>query len=279
MKKLLSVALILVLVLSLCACAANNAEPVKNIAGEDGELVVLKVGATPAPHAEILKDVVKPMLLKNGIDLQVEIFTDYVLPNTALDEGDLDANFFQHLPYLQDFNAKNGTKLVSIANVHFEPLGIYAGKSSDIAAIAEGAQIAVPNDTTNEARALQLLAANGVITLKEGVGLEATVIDIAENPKNVEIVELEAAQVPRALADVDFAIANGNYALEAGITDKLLTTESKDAEGAKTYANILAVREGDENREELKLLVEALTSEEVRTYIEQKYGSNVIPVF
>ena len=194
-------------------------------------------------------------------------------------DGELDANFFQHQPYLTDFNEKNGTKLVSAAAIHFEPLGIYGGKTADLADLPEGAQIAVPNDTTNEARALWLLQAQGIIEVDEQAGLEATKQDITSNPKNVEIVEMEAAQLPRALADVDFAVINGNYAVAAEIADQVLVTEDKDSEAAKQYANIVAVREGDENREDIKALVEALQSDEVKAYIEETFGSTVISVF
>jgi len=263
-KRILSIAIAALLALSFTACADSGK--------------TLKIGATPAPHAEIL-EVVKPILAEKGIEMEITIFTDYVLPNNALDSSEIDANFFQHKPYLDDFNVNNGTKLVSAAAVHFEPLGIYAGKSSDLSAIAEGAQIAVPNDLTNEARALNLLAAQGLITLAEGAGLAATVKDIAENPYNIEIVELAAEQLTHSLQDVDFAVINGNYAVDADILDNLLVTESKDSEAATTYANIIAVREGDEDREEIKALIEALHSETVRTFIEETYGIAVVPVF
>ncbi len=271
MKKL--TALILSLLLALCFTACQSAPAG---AAQGGTLVV---GASPAPHAQILNDVVKDLLAEQGITLEVKEFTDYVLPNTALDEGELDANYFQHTPYLNDFNAQNGTDLVPVVAVHFEPLAIYAGKCSDIAAIPDGAQIAVPNDTTNEARALQLLESVGILTLKEGAGLEATALDIEENPHNVEIVEIEAAQVPRTLPDVEFAVCNGNYALDAGILDKQLVTESPESDGAQTYANVLVVRSGDEDREDIQALVKALTSDEVRDYIETTFHSSVVPVF
>lgn len=263
--KVLSIALALLLALSLSACSGGS---------EEKKLVV---GASPAPHAEIL-EFVKPILAEQGITLEIEEFTDYVLPNQALDAGDLDANYFQHYPYLANFNENNGTDLVSAGSIHFEPLGIYAGKSSDLTAIPDGATISVPNDATNEARALQLLAAQGLITLPEGAGLNVTARDVVDNPHNIEFLEIAAEQVPRTLADVDFAVANGNYALEAGITDKLLVTEEKDSEGAQTYANIVAVRAGDEERPEIKALVEALKSEETRAFIEETYGASVIAV-
>ena len=236
------------------------------------------MGASPSPHAQIL-EAVSEQLAQKGYQLEIKEFTDYIMPNTALEDGELDANFFQHQPYLTDFNEKNGTKLVSAAAIHFEPLGIYGGKTADLADLPEGAQIAVPNDTTNEARALWLLQAQGIIEVDEQAGLEATKQDITSNPKNVEIVEMEAAQLPRALADVDFAVINGNYAVAAEIADQVLVTEDKDSEAAKQYANIVAVREGDENREDIKALVEALQSDEVKAYIEETFGSTVIPVF
>ncbi len=265
-KKIAALVLALALVLSLTACTGGNKEK------------KLVVGASPAPHAEIL-EFVKPILQEKGIVLEIKEFTDYVLPNQALEAGDLDANYFQHYPYLANFNENNKANLVSAAAIHFEPLGIYAGKSADLNAIPDGATVAVPNDATNEARALQLLAAQGIITLPEGAGLNVTARDVVENPHNLEFLEIAAEQVPRTLVDVDFAVANGNYALEAGITDKLLVTEEKNSEGAQTYANIIAVRAGDENREEIKTLVEVLQSEEVRAFITEKYGANVIPVF
>ena len=258
------------LAVGLTGCGAQKQGPVK-----EGSIVV---GASPSPHAQIL-EAVSEQLAQKGYQLEIKEFTDYIMPNTALEDGELDANFFQHQPYLTDFNEKNGTKLVSAAAIHFEPLGIYGGKTADLADLPEGAQIAVPNDTTNEARALWLLQAQGIIEVDEQAGLEATKQDITSNPKNVEIVEMEAAQLPRALADVDFAVINGNYAVAAEIADQVLVTEDKDSEAAKQYANIVAVREGDENREDIKALVEALQSDEVKAYIEETFGSTVIPVF
>lgn len=266
----LACSIALSLAVSLTGCGAQKQGPVK-----EGSIVV---GASPSPHAQIL-EVVSEQLAQKGYQLEIKEFTDYIMPNTALEDGELDANFFQHQPYLTDFNEKNGTKLVSAAAIHFEPLGIYGGKTADLADLPEGAQIAVPNDTTNEARALWLLQAQGIIEVDEQAGLEATKQDITSNPKNVEIVEMEAAQLPRALADVDFAVINGNYAVAAEIADQVLVTEDKDSEAAKQYANIVAVREGDENREDIKALVEALQSDEVKAYIEETFGSTVIPVF
>lgn len=266
----LACSIALSLAVGLTGCGAQKQGPVK-----EGSIVV---GASPSPHAQIL-EAVSEQLEQKGYQLEIKEFTDYIMPNTALEDGELDANFFQHQPYLTDFNEKNGTKLVSAAAIHFEPLGIYGGKTADLADLPEGAQIAVPNDTTNEARALWLLQAQGIIEVDEQAGLEATKQDITSNPKNVEIVEMEAAQLPRALADVDFAVINGNYAVAAEIADQVLVTEDKDSEAAKQYANIVAVREGDENREDIKALVEALQSDEVKAYIEETFGSTVIPVF
>lgn len=266
----LACSIALSLAVGLSGCSAQKQGPVK-----EGSIVV---GASPSPHAQIL-EAVSEQLAQKGYQLEIKEFTDYIMPNTALEDGELDANFFQHQPYLTDFNEKNGTKLVSAAAIHFEPLGIYGGKTADLADLPEGAQIAVPNDTTNEARALWLLQAQGIIEVDEQAGLEATKQDIISNPKNVEIVEMEAAQLPRALADVDFAVINGNYAVAAEIADQVLVTEDKDSEAAKQYANIVAVREGDENREDIKALVEALQSDEVKAYIEETFGSTVIPVF
>lgn len=264
-KKITALVLSLLLVLLISACAPKPQEK------------TLVVGASPSPHAQIL-ELVKPILAEQGIALEIKEFTDYVLPNQALESGELDANYFQHFPYLQYFNENYDTTLVSAGSIHFEPLGLYAGKSSDITAVPDGATISVPNDVSNEARALQLLAQLGVITLTEGVGLDATIHDIVENPHNIDIVEIEAAQVPRTLADVDFAIANGNYALEAQITDKLLVSEDKDADGAQTYANVVAIKAGDEDREDIKALVEALKSQQVRDFIAETYGETVVPV-
>jgi D-methionine transport system substrate-binding protein len=288
LKKLLAVLTAVVLALALVGCgtapatapsaAPTTAPTTAPDATADPDAITLTVGASPTPHAQIL-EAIRPLLAEQGINLVIEEFTDYILPNQALDSGDLGANFFQHQPYLDDFNANNGTELASVVATHFEPLGIYAGRSADLAAIPTGAKIAVPSDTTNEARALQLLAAQGILTLKPDDGLAATVLDIVENPYNVEIIELEAAQVPRSLADVDFAVANGNNALAAGITDKLIASESADSEAAQLYANVLVVRVGDENRPEIKALVDALTSDTARAFIEETFGANVVPVF
>ena len=244
---------------------------------ESKELEPLIVGACVTPHAEILNEL-KDDLAEKGYDLQVVEYNDYVLPNTALEDGDLDANYFQHQPYLDDFNAENGTHIVGVANVHFEPLGIYAGKTASLDELKDGAVVAVPNDTTNEARALLLLEQEGLIKLKADAGLQATVLDIEENPLNLEIKELEAAQVARAINDVDVACINGNYAIEAGL-DAAIALESADSKAAETYANIIAVREGDENTDKTKALVDAVLSDKVRDFINDNYAGAVVPVF
>ena len=237
----------------------------------------IRVGASPTPHAEILKvanDVLKPQ----GYELQIIEYSDYVQPNMALEGKELDANFFQHKPYLDDFNKEKGTKLVSIGTVHYEPFGIYAGKTKSLGALKDGAMVAVPNDTTNEARALLLLQSNGLIKLKDGAGLTATRRDIAENPKKLKIEEIESAQLVRALPDVDLAIINGNYAILGGLkVADALSAEKADSIAATTYANILAVRAGDENRPELKALIDALKSDQVKEFMTKKYEGAVVP--
>jgi D-methionine transport system substrate-binding protein len=239
----------------------------------------IKVGASPTPHAEILAEA-KAILEKEGYTLEIIEYNDYVLPNTALDSGELDANYFQHQPYLDDFNKENGTDIVSAGSIHFEPFGIYAGKTTAIADLAEGATVAVPNDATNEARALLLLEAQGLIKLKEDAGLSATKLDIVENPLNLNIEEIEAAQIARALPDVDIAAINGNYAIQGGLSvSDALATESTDSLAATTYANIIAVNAGNENSEKVQALVKALQSEEIRTFIEEKYSGAVVPTF
>lgn len=284
-KKLLALSMALALTLTAAACGGKTepassseaAAPASSQAAS-GETLTLKVGASPAPHAEIL-EFIKPALEKEGIQLEIVEFTDYVLPNKALDSGDIDANYFQHLPYLENFNQENGTDLVSAAAIHFEPLGIYPGKSASVDALTDGASIAVPNDPTNEARALLLLQKLGVIKLKDGANLESTPLDIVDNPKNIKFEEMEAAQLPNVLPDVDLAVINGNYAVSAGIADKVLTTEDKESEAAKEFANIIAVRAGDDARPEIKKLVEVLQSEDVAKFINEKYNGTVIPVF
>jgi len=283
MKKIVSSAFALLLSVSLfTGCAQNNengnAQGNEGAAGQGQEKVTLIVGASPVPHAEILQQV-KPLLEKEGITLDIKEFTDYTLPNQALNDGQLDANFFQHLPYLESFNKEHGTKVVPTVAVHFEPIGIYAGKLKSFNDVKEGSTFAVPNDPTNEARARQLLQAQGLIKLPEGAGLDVTAKDIQDNPKKIVIKEFDAAMIPRMLGEVDFAVINGNYAIDAGLKVKdALAAEDVNSLAAKTYANILAVREG-ENREAVKKLETALQSPEVKKFIEEKYEGSVVPMF
>lgn len=236
----------------------------------------VKVGASPTPHAEIL-NAAKDMLKAEGINLEIIEYSDYVQPNVALDSKDLDANYFQHKPYLDDFNAQKGTKLSSVGGVHYEPFGIYAGKSKSLKDLKKGAIVAVPNDATNEGRALLLMQDQGLITLKDGVGLTATVRDIKDNPKKLRIEEIEAAQLVRALPDVDIAIINGNYAILGGLkVANALAVEAADSAAATTYANILAIRTGDEKRPELQALYKALCSDKIKEFMKTKYEGAVL---
>lgn len=243
------------------------------------DLEKIVVGASPAPHAEILR-AAQDVLAQKGYELEVLEYVDYIQPNLALESGDLDANYFQHLPYLESFNEENGTKLVSAASIHYEPFGIYAGKTSSLDELADGATVAVPNDTSNEARALLLLEAQGLIKLKEGADLTVTKNDIVENPKNLNLYEVEAAQIPRVVEDVDVAVINGNYAIEAGFkVSEALAVEDSESIAATTYGNVIAVREGQENDAKIQALVEALTSDEVKSFIEDTYDGAVVPLF
>ncbi|MDR3239363.1 MAG: MetQ/NlpA family ABC transporter substrate-binding protein [Clostridiales bacterium] len=245
----------------------------------DGEPKRIVVGATTVPHAEILNAAIE-LLAAQRITLEIKEFTDYVQPNLTLESGDLDANYFQHQPYLDDFNAENNTNIVPIAKIHYEPLGLYPGKTKSLAELADNAQVAVPNDTTNEARALLLLEVQGLIKVRPEAGLTATKADITENLKNLEIVEIEAAQLPRSLQDVDIAVINGNYAIEAGLnaaTDALAKEESNSL-AADTFGNVVAVRAGDESREELQALAAALQSDTIKQFINEKYQGAVIPM-
>ncbi|MCR5784148.1 MAG: MetQ/NlpA family ABC transporter substrate-binding protein [Eubacterium sp.] len=284
-KRILATLLTGVMALSMLAGCGSSAEETaaesadaQATAEATDEDKTITVGASITPHAEILNDVVKGLLEEEGWTLEVVEYNDYVLPNTALEDGDLDANFFQHYPYLENFNEENGTHIVSAAAVHFEPMAIYAGKTASLDELADGAIVAVPNDTTNEARALLLLEAQGLITLDEEAGVTATVLDIVDNPLNLQIQELEAAQIPQAIGDVDIAVINGNYAVEAGLTE-FIAQEASDSLAAETYANIIAVREGEENSEKIQALVNAVLSDEVRDYINNTYEGAVVPVF
>ena len=239
------------------------------------------VAASPTPHAEILNKAVKPILEKDGYKLEVKEFTDYVQPNTATEDGEVDANYFQHKPYLDNFNKEKGTHLVSVETVHFEPFGLYPGKTTSLDALADGATVAVPNDATNEARALLLLQDAGLIELKDPEDINSTPKDITSNPKNLQFKELEAAVVPTVIKDVDIAALNGNYAIQAGfdVTKDALQLEKADGLAAKTYANILVVKEGNEDTAKTKELKKALNSDEVRDYINDNYKGAVVPVF
>ena len=238
----------------------------------------ITVAASATPHAEILEEA-KPLLEKEGYDLEVTVFDDYVRPNEVVESGEFDANYFQHIPYLEQFNEEKGTHLVNAGGIHYEPFGIYPGTKDSLDDLADGDSIAVPNDTTNEARALLLLQDNGIITLKDGAGLNATVKDIEENPHNVEIVELEAAQVARVTGETAYVVLNGNYALEAGfsVAKDALAYEQADSEAAKTYVNIIAVKEGNENSDKIKALVDVLKSDDIKDFINENYDGAVIP--
>ena len=238
----------------------------------------IKIAASPTPHAEIL-EAAKSILADEGWDLEVTEFEDYVQPNLVVESGDFDANYFQHVPYLESFNEEKGTHLVDAGDIHYEPFGIYPGTKSSLDELEDGDTIAVPNDTTNEARALLLLQDNGVLTLKEGAGLTATVNDIESTTKDIKIQELEAAQVPRVLGEVAFAVINGNYAVEAGLSvaDDAIAYEASDSEAAKTYVNIIAVKEGNEDNEGIVALVDALKSDEIKDFINETYNGAVIP--
>lgn len=248
-------------------------------AGADDESV-LTVAASPAPHAEILTDFAAPLLAEQGIELKVKEYTDYIQPNKDTTSGSVDANYFQHITYLENYNAENGTDLVSAGLIHYEPFAVYAGTSSDLDAIADGATIAVPNDPTNEGRALLLLQDLGLITLKDPENLESTPKDIADNPHGIKFQELEAAALPRALSSVDFAVINGNYAIEAGyhVADAL-AHESSDSLAVEKYANIICVAKDSEDSKAVKALVEVLTSEDFKAYLEKNYGEDVLPAF
>lgn len=265
MKKLIAIALTLILTLAgVSALAATK----------------LTVGATPAPHAEIL-EICKDILAEQGIELDIVVFNDYIIPNTSVENGQIDANYFQHVLYLNDFNEQNGTHLVIVEKVHYEPFGIYAGKTASIEELKEGAKIAVPNDASNEARALLLLEQEGLIKLTEGVGLSATKLDIVENPLNLDIVEIEAAQLPRSLSSVDCAVINGNYAIDAGLkaSDALAVEDGESEVIQQNYANVLVAKEGNEENEALQALAEALKSEQVKAFIEETYEGAVVPLF
>lgn len=267
-KKILAVTLTgVILASSLTGCGKSKKDD-----------KTIKIAASATPHAEILEKA-KPLLEKKGYKLEIKVFDDYVQPNQVVESGEFDANYFQHIPYLESFNKEKGTHLVNAGGIHYEPFGIYSGKKKSLDDIAKGDSIAVPNDTTNEARALQLLQDNGIIKLKDGVGLEATVNDIVDNPYDVKIVELEAAQVARVVDETAVVVLNGNYALQAGFSvgKDSIASEKADSEAAQTYVNIIAVKEGNENKDSIKALVEVLKSDEIKEYINETYDGAVVP--
>ena len=273
-KKILALALAGVLVVgALTGCGSSKSESSEKKTDDKK----ITVAASATPHAEILEEA-KTLLKDKGYELEVKVFDDYVQPNNVVESGEFDANYFQHVPYLEQFNEEKGTHLVVAGKIHYEPFGIYPGTKKDLKDIAKGDKIAVPNDTTNEARALLLLQDNGIIKLKDGAGIKATVNDIEENPNNIEIVELEAAQVPRVVNEVAYVVLNGNYALEANYTVKkdALAYEKSDSEAAKTYVNVIAVKEGNENSEKIKALVDVLKSDSSKKFIDEKYDGAVI---
>ena len=273
-KKILALALAGVLVVgALTGCGTSKSESSEKKTDDKK----ITVAASATPQAEILEEA-KTLLKDKGYKLEVKVFDDYVQPNNVVESGEFDANYFQHVPYLEQFNEEKGTHLVVAGKIHYEPFGIYPGTKKDLKDIAKGDKIAVPNDTTNEARALLLLQDNGIIKLKDGAGIKATVNDIEENPNNIEIVELEAAQVPRVVNEVAYVVLNGNYALEANYTVKkdALAYEKSDSEAAKTYVNVIAVKEGNENSEKIKALVDVLKSDSIKKFINEKYDGAVI---
>ena len=275
LRKLFAAALVGALSVSMLAgCGSSKGDSKKDSA----ENKTIKVAASATPHAEIL-EYAKTALKEKGYDLEVTIFDDYVKPNEVVESGEFDANYFQHEPYLNSFNEEKGTHLVIAGKIHYEPFGIYPGTKKSLDDIADGDTIAVPNDTTNEARALLLLQDNGIIKLKDGAGINATVNDIEENPHNIEIVELEAAQVARVVDETAFVVLNGNYALQAGfsVSKDALAYETSDSEAAKTYVNVIAVKEGNENNEAIKALVDVLKSDDVKKYINDTYDGAVLP--
>lgn len=264
-RKVFALVLSLALILGLAACGGSGDKS-------------FKVGATPAPHAEIL-EIAKEILAKDGYEMEIVEYNDYIQPNNSVEDGSLLANYFQHITYMNQFNADSGTHLVNVAGIHYEPFGIYAGKTDSLASLSDGAQIAVPNDATNEGRALLLLQQEGLITLADGAGLTATKSDIADNPHNYDIVELEASQLPARLADVDVAVINGNYAIDAGLkVSDALAVESADSAAAEAYVNVVAVKEGSEDDPRVQALVKALESDEVKEFINSTYDGAVVPL-
>lgn len=269
--SLLAASALLAVAFLAAGCGSDSAS-----SGSSSKNTTVTVGATPVPHGEILNEI-KPLLAKEGVDLKVVEFTDYVKPNLSLNDKELDANFFQHSPYLDKFNSEHGTKLKAIAKIHVEPMGIYSHKIKDLKDLPDGAKVAIPNDPTNGGRALLILQSAGLIGLKDGGNITSTVQDVEKNDKHLQFVELEAAQIPRSIDDVDIALINTNFAMEAGLNPlkDALFLEPKDS----PYANVLVIREGDENRPEIQKLVKALQSPEVKKFIEDKYQGAILPSF
>ncbi|MFL0197888.1 MetQ/NlpA family ABC transporter substrate-binding protein [Clostridium sp. WILCCON 0269] len=271
MKRILTAILSLIVIFALVGCGSQKSE---GSTSKNEDKTTIKIGASPQPHKEILEKV-KPILKKEGYDLQIVEFTDYVTPNKALESGEIDANFFQHIPYLEEFNQKNNTDLTYVAKVHIEPMGVYSNKIKSLSELKDGAQIAVPNDATNEARALKLLAAKGLIKVKDGDTISK--LDITENKKNLNIQEVDAPQLPRILSDVDAAVINTNYALEANLnpTKDAIAIESKDS----PYANIIAVRKEDKDKPYIKALAKAVNDPQIKQFINEKYKGSIVPAF
>ena len=277
-KKIITVALAFTVAVSAAACTGADTSTVSSETASEAAAAVIKVGANITPHAEILEKA-KPILAEKGITLEIVQLEDSVTPNTGVIEGSLDANYFQHVPYLEQFNSENGSDLVSIGAIHYEPFGIYAGKTNDLSKLEDGAVVAVPNNVTNEARALLLLAQEGIISLKEEAGVNATVEDITDNPKNIEFKELAPEQLVSALPDVDIAVINGNYAIEGGLhVSQALAVEANDGIAAVTYGNIIATSPDKADDESLKTLVEVLQSDEISSFIRDKYDGAVVPL-
>jgi len=283
-KTIIALALTAAMALALlvgCAVGAQGG----TTAGQGGQepppvLTRLTVGATPVPHTEIL-EFIQDRMAEEGIDLRIRTFTDFVQPNHATQSGELDANYFQHVPYMNNFNNAHGTEMVALFAVHFEPLGLYKARAQSLDELGDRSIIAIPNDPTNGARALNLLEATGLITLREGAGVMATSLDIVDNPRNLDIRELEAAQLPHILPDVHMAVINGNFALQAGLEmgRDSVAAEDKDSVSAQTYANYVVVKAGNENDERVQTLIRVLNSNEVRDFINERYEGRVIPVF
>lgn len=278
-KKLLSLALATILTAGLVTgCGSSASSSDQSISQDNTQKKTITVAASQTPHSEILAEAAK-ILEKQGYELKVTVFDDYVQPNNVVESGEFDANYMEHVPYMEQFNKENGTHIVNAGGIHYEPFGIYPGTKKKLDDLAEGDTIAIPNDTTNEARALLLLQDNGLLTLKDGAGLTATINDIKENPKKLKFQELEAAQVAKVKDEVAFVVLNGNYALEAGysVSKDSIAYEKADSEAAKTYVNIIGVKEGNENSDGIKALVKVLKSDDIKKFINDKYDGAVIP--